>query len=412
MANNRWKRSLGRVLALAVVALTVCAAGHAAPRYKVLHAFGAGKDGAGLWGSVALDKKGNLYGATSGGGAYGQGIVFRLTPRPGGNWTESILHNFPSSLHDGEGPNGGLLQDDSGIWYGTTAGGGAYYLGTVFQLKHGSGGWVENILYSFGTHSDDGYEPAAGLAMDKRGNLYGTAPQPWSTAFELTPGSGGWDETIMHHFGVSKGDGAGPYAGLILDAVGNLYGTTEGGGNECGSSGCGTVYELSPEPNGKWKEAVLHRFDNNGHDGFTPGFGTLVLDGSGSLYGTTAGGGCCGGVVYQLTPGASGRWNETILYDFKGGSKGFEPGAGVVMDKAGNSYGTTIYGGSGCDCGVVYKLAPTRSGKWKYTVLHTFVGSDGAQPRANLILDDKGNLYGTTITGGAYGGGVVFELTP
>jgi uncharacterized repeat protein (TIGR03803 family) len=134
---------------------------------------------------------------------------------------------------------------------------------------------------------------------------------------------------------------------------------------------------------------------------------TLVLDSEGRLYGTTDVGGATGnGTIYRLTPQSGGRWKETILYSFKGGAGGQEPSAGVVMDQAGNLYGTTI--GSGCGCGVVYKLAPQADGKWKYTLLHTFVGSDGAGPDANL-LDGKGNLYGTTATGGAGG---AFELTP
>ena len=250
--------------------------------------------------------------------------------------------------------------------------------------------------------------------MDKAGNLYGTAPYGGSynagTIFELTPGSGGWKETVLYAFcqGTSCADGRSPFAGLILDLAGNLYGTTyTGGAYKVG----GTVYQLKPTSGG-WEEQVLHSFDNNGTDGMTPGWGSLIMDAKGSLYGTTAGGGCCGGVVFRLTPGSDGRWKETILYHFQGGANGFEAAAGVVMDKAGNLYGTTIAGGSGCDCGVVYKLAPGAKGKWTYKVLHTFMGYDGAQPDANLILDDNGNLYGTTATGGVYGAGVVFELTP
>jgi uncharacterized repeat protein (TIGR03803 family) len=117
--------------------------------------------------------------------------------------------------------------------------------------------------------------------------------------------------------------------------------------------------------------------------------------------------------VYRLAQQANGTWKETILYDFQQGATGYGPGGGVARDNAGNLYGTTIYGGSPqCGCGVVYKLAPNKHGQWKYTVLHTFRGSDGAQPDANLILDEKGNLYGTAATAGPYGAGVVFEVTP
>src|SRR5208337_3980851 len=383
-------------LAAIAASLLLMQATWAAPKYKVLHAFGEGTDGGGLWSSVTLDKKGNLYGATSGGGKHGYGIVFKLTPHTDGRWAETVLHSFKNGDPDGSEPNGGLIQDALGNWYGTTNRDGAYHGGTVFELTPGLRGWTVGVLYAFGEQGGDGYAPTAGLVMDGSGNLYGTAPDPWSTAFELTPGPDGWDETIMHHFGVKKGDGAGPYAGLILDAAGNLYGTTRGGG----SYTVGSVYELYHTSDG-WREAVLHSFNNNGEDGYTPGWGALLMDSLGRLYGTTEVGGVPGyGTVFKLTKLADGRWKETILYNFKNGPTGWGPGAGVVMDKSGNLYGTTIYGGS-VGCGVVYKLAPDPKGKWIYTVLHTFMGYDGAQPDANLILDDKGNLYGTTATGGA-----------
>jgi uncharacterized repeat protein (TIGR03803 family) len=371
------------------------------------------------------------------GGVHGQGVVFKLTPQTNGNWTEAILHNFPSSSGDGGGPNGGLIQDRAGNWYGTTVGGGYHNTGTIFELTHRSHGWAEFPLYKFGTsNADDGYGPTAGLVMGKAGNLYGAAPRGGPTlggaAFELTPRSGGWQETLIDTFS-QKNDGGGPFAGLILDTAGNLYGTTEGGG----AYDLGTAYAVEHTSTG-WHEKVLHSFDNNGVDGVGPGWGVLFMDNSGSLYGTTSGGGShtcfaseikaiangpgaghfpgnaignCG-TIFKLIKLADGRWKETILYNFNSGATGSGPGAGVVMDKTGNLYGTTIYGGSGCGCGVVYKLAPNTKGTWTYAVLHTFVGSDGAQPDANLIVDDKGNLYGTTATGGAYGGGVVFELTP
>jgi uncharacterized repeat protein (TIGR03803 family) len=198
-----------------------------------------------------------------------------------------------------------------------------------------------------------------------------------------------------------------------MDAAGNLYGETEAGGtsSRCGG-GCGTAYQLQPVSGGGWKEHILHDFGAIG-DGAFPG-GALLLDRTGNLYGTTGVGGATGnGTVYKLTRQAHGHWKEHILYSFTGGATGIEPGGGVVMDKGGNLYGTTIAGGSpNCECGLVYKLSPGIGGKWNFKVLHTFVGSDGAQPAANLIQDDKGNLYGTTITGGAGGNGVAFELIP
>jgi uncharacterized repeat protein (TIGR03803 family) len=176
--------------------------------------------------------------------------------------------------------------------------------------------------------------------------------------------------------------------------------------------GCGTAFELSPTSDGKWKETILHDFQAY-WDGAFPGLGALILDGSGSLYGTAAGGNTGHGVIFKMSRGSDGRWKETVLYNIQGGANGDDPAAGVVMDKAGSLYGTTIAGGDpNCSCGVIYKLAPGSKGKWTYSVLHRFTGYDGAQPDANLILDDKGNLYGTTAAGGTYNYGVAFELTP
>jgi len=137
------------------------------------------------------------------------------------------------------------------------------------------------------------------------------------------------------------------------------------------------------------------------------------MDGSGALYGTTENGGTYGGVVFKLTPQGDGHWKENTVYDFPGGAKGWLPGAGVVMDKSGNLYGTTDGGGGPNGCGVIYKLAPAGKDKWKYSVLHTFgrVG-DGCVPAGNLAIDGKGNLYGGTVLGGTNGYGMVFELTP
>jgi uncharacterized repeat protein (TIGR03803 family) len=310
---------------------------------------------------------------------------------------------------DGSDPLGSVIFDASGNLYGTASEGGAYNRGTVFELKPGADGWTETTLYSFCAlpGCEDGGSPEAGLTIDAKGDLYGTA----AVAFELSPGSGGWTETVLHQFGVKRGDGSDPFAGLIRDVAGNLYGTTLGGGNQCGSASCGTVYELTPLTGGGWKETVLFRF--NGKDGQWPGNGALFMDGSGNLYGTTTNGGSYGGVVFKLTPNGSGHWKESTLYEFQGGAKGWLPYAGVVMDKSGNLYGTTDGGGNSSGCGVIYKLAPQPKGKWEYTVLYTFSGgSDGCIPAGNLVLDKKGNLYGGTILGGATGNGVIFELTP
>jgi uncharacterized repeat protein (TIGR03803 family) len=406
MTKKRRSRVLAFTLTVVVATLMLPPAASAAPKYKILHAFGHGQDGAGAWGSLLFGAKGNLYGTTGGGGTYGYGTAFELMPESKGKWSESILHNFDRNGQDGYDSTGNLLFGGEGILYGTTTYGGAYDYGTVFELTSGSAGWTESLLFSFDV--TDGARPYAGVVMDKNGNLYGTA----GYVFELAPGAGGWTETVIYNF-PNQGDGNGPFAGVILDPRGNLYGTTRYGG----SYNLGVVYELTPAEGGGWNEQVLHDFCSSGPphcpDGGSPGVGALTMDPSGNIYGTTVGGGCCFGTVFRLTPQGDGTWKETILYNFKRGASGSGPGAGVVRDKAGNLYGTTIYGGSpNCGCGVVYKLSPKKNGKWKYTVLHTFIGSDGAQPDANLILDNKGNLYGTAATAGPYGAGVVFEVTP
>ncbi len=296
--------------------------------------------------------------------------------------------------------------------------------GVVFELTPGTGGWTEAVLYSFCAQPGctDGGSPWSGPILDGAGNLYGTA----FVAYRLSPESNGnWRETALHIFTGQNGDGYFPQAGPIMDAAGNLYGTTEGGGLQeswcfAETQGCGTAYELQPiraGAAGAWRERILYRFGSYAADGRYPSSG-LTPDRRGNLYGATGQGGAnncvdvgCG-TVYKLTPTPSGNWIETVLYNFTAAANG--PGAGVTFDQAGNLYGTTVYGG-GYGCGVIYKLSPssrTPNGPWRFTFLHSFKGEDGCQPGANLTLGPDGNLYGTTVTGGAGGAGVVFEITP
>ncbi len=403
-----------KVLVSAAMALILVSNALAAPRYQVLHAFTGGNDGGGLWSSLLLGKHGNVYGTTISGGQKGKGgTAFKLTRQVNGKWTQTVLYSFCSlsNCTDGGGSFAGLIFDTAGNLYGTTVGGGTHDSGVAFELTPGSQGWTETVLYNFCSlpGCKDGGSPMSGLTRDEAGNLYGAA----YAAFELSPGDTGWTETVLHDFTGQHGDGEGAYAGLILDAAGHLYGQTQHGGTSknC-DGGCGTVYELQRASGGGWKEHILHDFDTGGDDMAFP-VGALLLDKTGSLYGTAGGGTYADGAVYTLRKQPDGRWKAAIQYSFTGGANGDQPGGGVVMDKAGNLYGTTVAGGDpNCECGVVYKLEPQAGGKWKYTVLHTFAGYDGAQPAANVILDGKGNLYGTTITGGAGGAGVAFELTP
>jgi uncharacterized repeat protein (TIGR03803 family) len=408
MSVKRFSSSLFGAL-LAFAAIFVLALSAQAQTYKILHAFTGGADGGGVWDGVTFDVQGNIYGTTSGGGAYGYGTVFELSPNLDGSWTESVLHSFAPGASEGSIPTGGLVFDAAGNLYGTAPFGGAHDFGDVFEMTPSSGGWTESVIYSFGTNKNDGGRPYSGLVTDKLGNLYGTTPA--GTVFELTQGQGGWAESILYTFCSKTNctDGEEPFAGVVLDNNRNLYGATQAGGVFAG----GTVYELRHSSSG-WKESLPHSFGSFPKDGKDGALGELVFDSSGNLYGTTFAGGAnlcltgCG-TVYKLTRTSSGHWQESVLYNFQNGATGNGPGAGVAVDGSGNLYGTTIYGGSACGCGVVYKLAPG-SGGWTYTVLHTFVGTDGAEPDANLILHN-GKVYGTASGGGA-GGGVVFEVTP
>ena len=403
-------KTTGTLLAI----LTLACGASAAPKLKVLHAFGSGNDGGGLWASLAFDSEGNLYGTTSGGGAHDDGTVFQLTPEPDGTWTETIIHSFSFDDPAGGGPMSAPFLDEAGNLY-ATANGGSHNAGTVFELAQGT--WGETVLYNFCSKPacNDGDAPEAGFVRDQVGNFYGTAYYP----FKLSPKPNGWRETTLHHFACRNDDGCSAVGGVVLDASGDVYGVTGAGGTGgCPPPGCGIVYELQPMPDGKWKEIVLHDFGSFHTDGVDPSHGSLILDDFGNLYGTTDGGGkyrdqCSCGTVYSLTPDGNGKWKETILHSFRQGPGGAAPSAGVVMDKAGNLYGVTGAGGDpNCYCGVVYKMSPGKNGQWNYTVLHRFQGYDGEAPGANLIFDDKGNLYGTTTTGGIYGAGVAFELTP
>jgi uncharacterized repeat protein (TIGR03803 family) len=314
---------------------------------------------------------------------------------------ETVLHSFAGYPTDGSDPSyAGLVRDDDGNLYGTTRFGGTYDNGTVFKVDRGG---KETVLYSF-TGNADGANPTAGLVLGKAGNLYGTT----SSGGDLSCGGGcgvvfkldrTGTETVLHAF-TGGADGANPFAGLVRDQAGNFYGSTINGGAPCGY--CGVVFKLDPTG----AETVLYAFTGLA-DGLVPS--DVVLDGAGNLYGTTtfAGDACFCGVVFKLDP----TGNQTVLYSFTGGTDGGFPVAGLIRDTAGNLYGTTLGGGDPiCGCGVVFKVDPAGN----ETVLYTFTGgADGASPYADLVQDRAGNLYGTATNGGdlSCGCGVVFKLT-
>jgi uncharacterized repeat protein (TIGR03803 family) len=345
--------------------------------------------------------------------------------------TEKVLFSFGSFPgDDGQNPEGGLVFDKAGNLYGTTAAGGDKgSFGTVYELSPSDGGWTETVLYSFCTGCANGSSPIGSLAIDAEGNLYGTTYAGGSgcgggggcgTVFELSPGAEGWTETVLYTF--SGSDGAYPVAGLVFDKAGNLYGTTPYGGTSknCtfgSTTGCGVVFELIKNPNGDWTETVLYSF-KHGKDGDTPS-ARLTLDGTGQLYGTTAGNASNDpGTVFKLVQTKTGNWAETVLYRFAGAPDGNSPEADVVLDSAGSIYGTTRYGGTGnCSaygysgCGTVFKLQLSGT-TWSESVLHSFtVGKNGEDPATGLVFNAKGDLYGTTVED-EDNCGTVFQLTP
>jgi len=356
-------------------------------------------------------------------GGYGCGAVFQLSPGANGIWTERVISTFDGK--NGQDPAASLVLDAAGNLYGTTNLGGnqacPFGCGTVFKLAPGAGGkWTRTLLHAF--DGTDGYQTYAPLIFDSAGNLYGTTlgggAYGGGTVFELTPGANGqWTESVLHSFNRQSGDGFNPYSGVIFDSAGNLYSTTANGG----AYNRGTVFELTPGSNGQWTETLLYSFGSSRKDGSVP-FAGLVFDDAGNLYGTGFNGGTHGyGAVFKMTPGANGQWAEKLLYSFGSSKPDAElPMANLIFDSAGNLYGTTLAGGvhnlSKCwsyGCGTVFKLFPEVDGNWTEQVLHSFGRrNDGYSTEVGVVLDTNGNLYGTTPDGGTWGVGTVYEITP
>ena len=304
----------------------------------------------------------------------------------------TVLYAFKGGS-DGSKPAAGLVRDAAGNLYGTTPYGGASGFGTVFKVDSAGN---ETVLYSF-TGQPDGDMPFAALVRDAAGNLYGTTFGGGNfhhgTVFKIDTAG---NETVLHSFRAQP-DGESP-VGLIRDTAGNLYGTTVLGGD----FNSGIVFKLDAAGN----YSVLYNF-TGGADGWYPE-GRLLQDAAGNLYGTTVGGGdFAGGTVFRLD--AAG--NETVLYSFTFGREGGSPGEGLIRDAVGNLYSTT-YNGGGIGIGVVFKLKlNTNRTHGVVSVIHTFRGLDGAFPKGGLIWDGQGNIYGTTEGGGDFRCcGTIFKL--
>ena len=398
--------ALTAVYILLVGAGTAMASG---PKERTLYSFSGQSQGGSPYeiDGLVADHSGNLYGTTEYGGINDNGVVFELIPPSavGGPWTEVVLYSFQSG-NDGARPMGGLAFDKAGNLYGTTAYGGSSGYGSVFQLSPPSiagGPWTETVLYVF-RGGADGEMPISGVILDSLGNLYGTTESGGTigagTVFELSPPAvqgAAWTETLLLSF-----DGYGgshPYGGLLLSPTGDLFGTT------IGTLCCyGAVFKLDRPTRGQnnWRESVLYTF--SGNNGAGP-IGNLALGSDGTLYGVTNEINDYGlgyGTVFQLTP--AGPWTETTIYNFTGGNNAAPLN---LTFHQGNLYGTTQgYENSG----LVFELT-LQGGSWVETILHDFAGTDGSWPAARLIFS-KGGFYGTTVSGGYYGQGVFFEVMP
>lgn len=419
---------------------------------SLVYSFSGASDGGAASGPLISDNAGNLYGVTYEGGTYELGgTVFELS-FSNGTWQKTVLYSFD----DGQ-PLGALVFDGAGNLYGVTAvssnlcnpnGCSGSSLGTVYELTPTGSGWQRTVLHTFGGYPNDGEAPGAGLVMDKAGNLFGTTTEGGDytiadcqnagcgTVFTLTRSGNDWAYSMIHKFEFS--DGASPRSELVVDSLGNLYGTASIGGDkncpwvqrftigvESGPE-CGTVFEMTLS-GGVWQESTLYTFHAS-YEGAGPQ--GLVLDSAGNLYGVTTFGGfdttlCaqCGN-FFKLTPTGSG-WTLTQLYDFLGGDDGLQPFANLVRDQAGNIYGLTPNGGPpSCGdasngyygCGTVVRLSQTggtgQTGQgWVGTAYYDFPGGAAGWIPYSLTLSG-GHLYGTTQQGGSPGNGVIFEISP
>jgi uncharacterized repeat protein (TIGR03803 family) len=390
-----------------------------AQTYTILHNFTGGADGGNPEGRLTIDGGGHLYGTTYSGGIQydgGFGVVFKMSPQgSGGVLSPMYTFNLES---DGGDPAAGVLFGPDGVLYGTTSNGGTVFTlrpPPTFPPSFISP-WTIDFLYDFPLFKD---RPAGDVVFDSVGNIYGVTweggsdgcfdNQGCGTVYELTPiGAGGWQETTLYTFQGGT-DGAYP-AGVTFDSAGNLIGTA----SEGGAYGSGVIFQLTPS-GGKWSESVLYNFNNQGNGGYSPEAG-LISDASGNFYGSTnfTPSPTYSGTIFEFSP-SNGGWTYTVLAQIPPQYE-LGPSAPLTMDAAGNLYGTIGNFSYGQLPGAVFKLTRGNNG-WTFTSLHDFTGgNDGGSPASTVAFGANGNLYGTATYGGAYchpvGCGVVWEITP
>jgi uncharacterized repeat protein (TIGR03803 family) len=420
MRSDVRSKTLRNGMAAMVVALLIALPGAsqraaAQATENVIHTF-SGPDGINPILGVTFDSARNLYGVASGGGSSNNGTVYELIPGSNGTWTEKTLLSFDGGP-GGSTPVGGVVLDSKGNLYGTTKLGGHNGVGVVYEVTpSNSGKWTEIVLHNFGSSADGAY-PVGNIAIDSKGNIFGTTEGGGAfgngtevqggTLFELSLNAGIWKEKVLHSFGGGS-DGDVPKGGVILDTHGNAYGTTYAGG----ADGQGTVFEI-PTAGGSLK--IIHSFNPGAlkGDAAHPATG-VTLDSQGNLYGSSTRGvdfhsaiGSGGGIVYKLSPQTGGTWKETSLFSL-GHDEFTEPiYSNLALDSAGHLYGIAMnFGG-----GQLFKTTPVTGAQVNWNFIITFGGTAGARPAVgSLAIDSAGNLYGATQAGGANNDGVVFEI--
>jgi uncharacterized repeat protein (TIGR03803 family) len=328
--------------------------------------------------------------------------------------TYQVLYNFGSSYNDAYAPEAPPILASDGSLFGTTAFGGSngcggYGCGTAYRLaRNADGTWTLHIIHSF--NGQDGWQPSTRVALDQLGDVYvpvfGNWPYGYGTLVELLPQSNGqWNEVVLHNF-TGVGNDAYP-EGIFVKSPDDVYGVTYGQFN---FNWGGELYNLVGMST---HLGIVHAFDLNPGDGSTPT--GVMLDSAGNIFGTTCGGGSYRlGTVFELSPKQHGAgWGEKILYSFKGGpSDTYCPNPGVIFDSAGNLYGSTVDGGP-TNLGTVFQLAPNGDGTWAERIIYAFRGlEDGAEPVGGLAIDPQGNVFGAAFAAGHFNSGTVFKLSP
>jgi len=410
IGSRRLSPAIGGVLAAFAIMAMLASGARAASTTNVIYSFAGGADGEYTDTDLVIDSAGNLYGTSVLGGDFGGGTVFQLTPS-GDSWIHTVLYSFSGGADGGE-PYKGVTLDAEGNLYGTAVTGGSGSCeggcGVVYKLTNSGETWTQTVIHAF-TGGDDGSGPGARVALDAQGNVYGMTPTGGAfglgTIYQLHPGANGnYTFKVIHSF-TGGTDGSSGSAGKMVLRNGHLYGAATTGG----AFGSGTVFELSPTQVGEWDFKTLYSFRGQ-PDGVFP-YGALLFDRSGNIFGTTYYGGVNGiGAVYQLAPRPTGEWRERVLYSFAADGDGNSPISHLNFDSVGNLYGTTSEGGLGS--GTIFKLTRGPNGSWVESLPHLFQGPpDAAFPYSGMI-NRAGSFYGATTHGGDNDDGAIYKFTP